>query len=106
MFTLKEAILILIGAKLLGAAFTYYIANNLLSSESRQSYMTNQYMRGLHDLIKKEPLKYGLLLRFASIPIVVRNYGLAVMPINFQKYILCVFLQSSVTSPFQAYVGS
>lgn len=41
MFTLKEAILILIGAKLLGAAFTYYIANNLLSSESRQSYMTN-----------------------------------------------------------------
>lgn len=91
-FTLKEAILILIGAKLLGAAFTFYIANNFLSEETRASYTSNQYMRGLHDLIKKEPLKYGMLIRFASIPIVVRNYGLALLPINFQKYMLCIFL--------------
>ena len=49
-------------------------------------------MKGVYDLIKKEPLKYGLLIRFASIPIVIRNYGLAVMPINYAKYILIVFL--------------
>jgi hypothetical protein len=56
--------------------------------------------------VKKEPLKYGLLIRFASIPIVIRNYGLAVLPINFHTYMACTFIQSSVTSPFQAYMGS
>ena len=51
-------------------------------------------------------MKYGLLIRFSSIPIIVRNYGLAILPINFSTYLACVFIQASVTSPFQAYTGS
>lgn len=56
--------------------------------------------------MRKEPFKYGLLIRFSSIPIIIRNYGLAVLPIKYLTYISCVFLQSSVSSPFQAYAGS
>jgi hypothetical protein len=62
---------------------TYYIANYLLSEASKKEYLSNKYMRSLYELIKKEPLKYGILLRFASLPIVIRNYGLAVLPINY-----------------------
>ena len=91
-YPLKEAILILVGSKVLGATFSYYIANNILSEESRRSYSSSKYMQGLYDLVKKEPLKYGLLIRFASIPIIIRNYGLSLLPIKYQTYILCVFL--------------
>ena len=105
-YPLKEAILVLIGSKLLGATFSYYIANYLLSEETRKSYTQHKYLRGLQELVRKEPLKYGLLLRFSSIPIILRNYGLAVLPIKYATYIACVFLQSSVSSPFQAYAGS
>ena len=56
--------------------------------------------------MRKEPLKYGLLIRFSSIPIIIRNYGLAVLPINFAQYMAVVFIQSSVSSPFQALAGS
>ncbi len=105
-YPLKEAVLVLVGSKVLGATFSFYIANYLLSEESKKVYSTSKYLKGLHDLVKKEPLKYGMLIRFSSIPIIVRNYGLAVLPIKYPTYILCVFLQSSVTSPFQAYTGS
>jgi uncharacterized membrane protein YdjX (TVP38/TMEM64 family) len=43
-FPLKEAILILVGSKLLGAAFTFYIANFLLSKESKSVYTNSKYM--------------------------------------------------------------
>jgi uncharacterized membrane protein YdjX (TVP38/TMEM64 family) len=91
-YPLKEATLILIGSKLLGAAMTFYIANNLISDAAKKYYSSSTYLLGLSDLVIKEPLKYGLLIRFASIPIVIRNYGLAVLPINFTKYMACVFI--------------
>ena len=105
-YPLKEATLVLIGSKLLGASFSYYIANNLLSEETRRSYTSSKYLRGLHELVEREPLKYGLLIRFSSIPIIIRNYGLSVLPIKYATFIACVFIQSSVSSPFQAYAGS
>lgn len=106
LYPVETAFLLLVGSKALGATFSYLIANNILSKESKEEYKQNKYFRGVHDLIKVEPLKYGLLIRFASIPIILRNYGLALMPINYTNYILCVILQSLVTSPLQAYAGS
>ena len=99
-YPVKEATLILIGSKLLGAFLTFWVANHLISDEQRRNYSGSKYIRGLSELVKKEPLKYGLLIRFASIPIVIRNYGLAVLPINLTKYMACVFIQASITSPF------
>ena len=92
-FPLKEAILVLMGSKMLGAIFTYYIAKYLLSEQSKNTYASSSYLKGLHDLVRKEPFKYGLLIRFSSfIPIVIRNYGLAILPINFLTYLTCVFI--------------
>lgn len=105
-YPLREAILVLIGSKLLGATFSYFVANNFFSEETRRGYLQSKYLKGLYELVKKEPFKYGLLIRFSSIPIIIRNYGLAVFPIRYLTYISCVFLQSSVSSPFQAYAGS
>lgn len=105
-YPLKYAVLVLICSKMLGAAMSFYAANNILSEDSRRSYTQSSYLKGLQELVRKEPLKYGLLIRFSSIPIIIRNYGLAVLPINFSQYMACVFLQSSVSSPFQALAGS
>ncbi len=99
-YPLREAILVLIGSKLLGATLSFYIANNLFSEETRRGYTQSKYLKGLQELVRKEPFKYGLLIRFSSIPIIIRNYGLAVLPIRYLTYIACVFLQSSVSSPF------
>jgi uncharacterized membrane protein YdjX (TVP38/TMEM64 family) len=105
-YPLREAILVLIGSKLLGATFSFYVANYIFSEETRRGYIQSKYLKGLHELVRREPFKYGLLIRFSSIPIIIRNYGLAVLPIKYLTYIACVFLQSSVSSPFQAYAGS
>jgi uncharacterized membrane protein YdjX (TVP38/TMEM64 family) len=99
-YPLKYAVLVLIGSKMIGAALSFSVANNFLSEESRRSYTQSKYLKGLQELVKKEPLKYGLLIRFSSIPIIVRNYGLAVLPINFAQYMACVFVHSCVSSPF------
>ena len=41
-------------------------------------------------MIEKEPIKYGLLIRFASLPVIIKNYGLSVMPISYYNYMICV----------------
>jgi len=40
-YPLKEAIFILIASKMLGATFSFYIANYLLSEESKQAYTSS-----------------------------------------------------------------
>ena len=91
-YPLHLAILVLIGSKLLGATFSFYIANNVISDATRKSYLQAKYLKGLHELVRREPFKYGLLIRFSSIPMILRNYGLAVLPIRYITYIACVFI--------------
>eukprot|EP00347_Sterkiella_histriomuscorum_P013844 403363149 len=105
-YTVQEATLILILSKMLGAAMTYYGANYIIGEETKKGYMSSKYIQGLQELVRREPFKYGLLLRFASIPIIIRNYGLALLPINFSTYMIVTFIQSSLTSPFQAFTAS
>jgi hypothetical protein len=38
-YPLREAILVLIGSKLLGATFSYFVANNFFSEETRKGYI-------------------------------------------------------------------
>lgn len=38
-YPLREAILVLIGSKLLGATFSYFVANNFFSEETRRGYI-------------------------------------------------------------------
>lgn len=46
-YTVQEATLILILSKMLGAALTYYAANHLIKEETKKSYMSSKYLRGL-----------------------------------------------------------
>lgn len=105
-YPVHEAALILIISKMLGAAMTFYAANYLIKEETKKSYMSSKYLKGLQEVVRREPFKYGLLLRFASIPVVIRNYGLAVLPINFSTFMMVTFIQCSITSPFQAFTAS
>ena len=46
-YPLREAILVLIGSKLLGATLSFYIANNLFSEKTRRGYTQSKYLKGL-----------------------------------------------------------
>ena len=99
-YPFHEALLLILFSKMLGGAMTYYAANNLISYETKRSYLDSTYIKGLSELVKQEPLKYGMLLRFSGIPIVLRNYGLAVLPISLKNYLICLLIQSLITTPF------
>ena len=104
-YPFQEAVLILIISKVIGAALSYGIANHFLNEEQKRNYVNSKYFRGLYELVRKEPFKYGLLLRFGGLPTIVRNYGLAVLPLNFSTYIVIAFIQSIVSSVMQAYTA-
>ena len=104
-YPFQEAVLILIMSKVIGAAMSFAIANYFLDEEKKRNYVNSKYFRGLYALVKAEPFKYGLLLRFGGLPTIIRNYGLAVLPLNFSTYVLIAFLQSCVSSTMQAYTA-
>ena len=91
-YPFHEALILILFSKMLGGALTFYAANFLISHETKREYMNSPYIKGLSELIKLEPLKYGMLLRFSGIPIVLRNYGLAVLPISFLHYMICLLI--------------
>jgi uncharacterized membrane protein YdjX (TVP38/TMEM64 family) len=46
-YPIKEAVLVLIGSKLLGATFSFCVANYLLSEDTRRGYTSHKYLKGL-----------------------------------------------------------
>ncbi len=105
-YDFKTAVLLLLLSKMSGSAISFAVAHYFFSDQSRESYKSSEYLYGMSEMVKKEPFKYGLLIRFAAIPQFVRNYGLALLPIQFNTYMLVVFLQSCSSAPLQAYMGS
>ena len=63
-------------------------------------------MKRADRLLSSSPVYYGTLFEFALVPPFVKNYGLALLNIDFMRYITCCLLGSVVGVPYQAYLGS
>jgi uncharacterized membrane protein YdjX (TVP38/TMEM64 family) len=97
---------LLLISKILGASGSYFVAKYILSDSARALIQNSDYLKGLKYLITRNPIKYGIMIRMSPIPVTIRNYGLAVLPINLVQIIVAVALQGSFTSFVQASMGA
>lgn len=92
-------------AKTLGSICCYLIGNECLSRNTKRQFLSQKYLRKMNALVKSAPIYYGTMVRFASVPTSIKNYGLALMDIDFSNYILCCVIGSLVFVPLQASMG-
>jgi len=86
-------------SKTLGSSLCFFITRMMLSEEKRKSFMGSSIIQGVNEVITTRPIFYGTLIRYASLPTSVKNFGLSAMNISFGHYVICCFLGSILFVP-------
>merc|ERR1711920_767847 len=90
----------------MGSILCFCIARKVLPESRKTSILENATVKRVDKLLASSPVYYGTLFRLALVPTVVKNYGLALLNIDFGRYLTCCLLGSCVGVPSQAYLGS
>ena len=93
-------------AKTTGSATCFFVARHVLSVERQTSIRSHQFLGKVNVLVKGHPIYFGTLIRFSTVPALLKNYGLPLLEISFLQYMVCCALGSVVFVPLQAYMGA
>lgn len=88
-YEIRIAMIILITGKVIGGILSFLLGSLLMGT---QDYKPGSYLWSLSELVKESPYFYGIVLRFASIPVVLRNMGMALLPLGFLPYLLACIM--------------
>ena len=100
-----KVLAMLLLAKTVGSAVCFLIARGLLSEQRKASLLEHATIKRVNKVLKTSPLYYGTLCRLATMPAAVKNYGLALLDIEFPTYMGCCLLGSTVGVPLQGMLG-
>ena len=119
------AVAMLFFAKTVGSAVCFAIARSVLSAQRKRDLLSHRTIARVNRVLKQSPVWYGTLVRLATLPAAVKNYGLALLEIEFPTCeffplscasrarlerawcadMLCCMLGSVVGVPLQAVLG-
>jgi len=105
-YPFPAALGMLLFSKTLGSALCFFIAKRVLPESRKASILSHPTVARVNKLLSANPIYYGTLFRLALMPAFVKNYGLALLDIEFKKYITCCLLGSCFGVPAQAYLGN
>lgn len=81
----------LLFAKTLGSVICFGLARNVISNSRKKRILANPTICKVNRVLSSSPIYYGTLCRLATMPTVVKNYGLALLEIRFRDYIVSTF---------------
>lgn len=92
--------------KLVSTPIIYQITNSCKNKEkSKEESLKVPLIQKVNTVIKLNPIFYGTLIKFASVPTSVKKYGLAALDISMKNFMICSILSNLVFVPIKAYVG-
>ena len=71
------------------------IARSVLSAQRKRDLLSHRTIARVNRVLKQSPVWYGTLVRLATLPAAVKNYGLALLEIEFPT---CEFFPLSCAS--------
>ena len=77
------AVAMLFFAKTVGSAVCFAIARSVLSAQRKRDLLSHRTIARVNLVLKQSPVWYGTLVRLATLPAAVKNYGLALLEIEF-----------------------
>ena len=89
------AVAMLFFAKTVGSAVCFAIARSVLSAQRKRDLLSHRTISQVNQVLKQSPVWYGTLVRLATLPAAVKNYGLALLEIEFPT---CEFFPLSCAS--------
>jgi len=105
-YPFPAALGMLLFSKTLGSTLCFFVAKRALPESRKASILSHPTVARVNKILARSPIYYGTLFRLALLPAFVKNYGLALLDIEFKKYITCCLLGSCFGVPCQAYLGN
>lgn len=99
------AVVMVFTARTIGSTLCFLVAGRLLSENRKAEILSNETVKKINKLIAKSPIYYGTILRLATVPTFVKNYGLALLDVNLTQYVICCAVGSGIFIPLQVYTS-
>jgi uncharacterized membrane protein YdjX (TVP38/TMEM64 family) len=100
-----EALCISIAGKMIGCTVSYIIAKFALRKRVHEYFRDITLYKAIDYVMETKPIRFSILLRFAMMPLFVKNYLLALPnTIDFKIYTLCAFATSIPTTAINLYL--
>ena len=84
----------------------FFIGRSLLYDTVKNKLATNEIFTLLQYSITQKPIRSALLMRFSSFPELMKNFGLAIMPLHYSVFALAIFIHGVPYSLLWAYIGN
>lgn len=92
-------------AQTLGSAVAFCLTRYVFKDKLKEKVNGKKIFRGIEAILMKDPVKFSLILNITNLPLIIKNYALA-LPANigFKVYILTATFGAVFTSAPQIYI--
>ena len=84
----------------------FYIGRFFLSETVKKQFAGNEIFNLIENSIADKPVQSALFMRYSSFPQLVKNFGLAVVPLKPSIFALAIFVHGVPYSLLWSYVGN
>lgn len=93
-------------AKTLGSIFCFIIIRNLMPWRCKRRLAADEAVTRVKRILAESPIFFGTLFRLAYMPTSMKNYGLALLGLDFSSYVWSCVLASGLGVTSQVYLGA
>lgn len=92
-------------AQTIGSAVAYCLTKFVFKEKLKTKVNGKKIFRGIEAILMKDPVKFSLILNITNLPLIIKNYALA-LPANigFKVYIMTAIFGAVFTSAPQIYI--
>lgn len=102
-----ESVCMIFAGRFMAALVSFWITKRFpyLSRKIKEWVVSDQYLMSIESLIKREPYKYLLLIRFSNLPAPFKNYGSGMLGVKTKCYVICSLIEISIMSVVKVFIG-
>jgi len=105
-YPLRTALALSFMAKTLGALGCFTVTRcNLIPGSFRENLLSNPFVSRINRHFTSSPLYYAILMRFSSVPMVLKNYGLCCLDVSLLHFMTACMCGSIIFVPIQVMLG-
>mmetsp|Transcript_24276 Transcript_24276/g.68905 ORF Transcript_24276/g.68905 Transcript_24276/m.68905 type:complete len:234 (+) Transcript_24276:54-755(+) len=105
-FGMRVGYVIVFVGKVIGCTAAFFLGRTLLHAWAQRQFGKNELLGAIDLAVRKEPYRICFVMRLAYIPISLKNFGLALVSVDTQVYMVSLFCVELFNSSVLVAIGS
>ncbi len=107
LFPPYESVIMIFLGRISGALASFWLTTRFpaFRNKVRDWMVSLQYLRSMQILLREQPYKYLLLIRFSNMPAPLKNYGAAMLGVAARCFVISTLIEISIMSCMKVFIG-